>query len=104
MYSHTYSQEPSVKGHQMGAEELTRNFPRSVALPSTVLDRESSQVPRADWGGDVGEGTVEVNLKLPTHSLSRKPGGTVADTRGKWRHLEPSGSFHQEATYIVEVR
>lgn len=63
MYSHTYSGEPSVKGHQMGAEELTGNFPRSVALPSTVPDRESSQVPWADWGRDVGEGTVEVSLK-----------------------------------------
>lgn len=41
----------------MGAEELTGNFTRSV------LHRESSQVPWADRGGDVGEGTVEVSLK-----------------------------------------
>lgn len=41
----------------MGAE-LTGNFTHSVALPYTVLDREISQIPWADQGGDVGEGTV----------------------------------------------
>lgn len=76
-FLHTCFYEPSVKGHQMRTDELTGSFICNVALSSTVLDWESSQIPCADCG----RAGVEVSPSKLT--CPRKLGRTMTDTLGK---------------------